>query len=269
MAWRWDSAASSSRRTCSPASATDWRASRGRRRPAGPRPGPGPERPRRGRRTPRRAGAGTRTRAARRAPSRRRPAARPASAARRPPAGRAAAAGRRRCRRAAHRARGHPRGRFGIRMWVDRLHSVHRVLSRRPRPPQASHLPARVPAEHTARRAWGQRRGHTGRPYAGATPARQPARSVGRAKGAAACTRSVESSPVEGRSGQRRDDPGARPRPRRGAGRRCRPAASATPTCTTARAASTTTSRSCSGTRPPGSWRPSGTTYATWPPATS
>ena len=40
---------------------------------------------------------------------------------------------------------------------------------------------------------------------------------------------------------------------------RCRPAGSATPTCTTARAASTTTSRSCSATRPPGSSRRSAT----------
>ena len=70
-----------------------------------------------------------------------RPAARPGCAARRPPAGRAAAAGQPPCRGSSLRP--WPprvlRVRL-VRLWVDRLHSVHQVLVRRPRPPQASYL---------------------------------------------------------------------------------------------------------------------------------
>src|SRR3712207_3965027 len=49
----------------------------------------------------------------------------------------------------------------------------------------------------------------------------------------------------------------------------CRRAGSATPTCTTARAASTTTSRSCSATRPP-AWSPRSVRASpTWRSATT
>ena len=73
----------------------------------------------------------------------------------------------------------------------------------------------------------------------------------------------------EGRAGLDRDRQRPRPRSRRGGRRSRRRAASATPTCTTARAASTTSSRSCSATRPPGSWSPSARASPRSRPATS
>ena len=56
---------------------------------------------------------------------------------------------------------------------------------------------------------------------------------------------------LEGRAGDDRDDRRSRSRVRAKPWSRCRPAGCATPTCTTARVGSTTTSRSCSATRPP------------------
>ncbi len=219
MAWRWDSAASSSRRTCSPASETDWRASARRVGQPGLGLGQGPSGLGAVAWTPRRAGAGTRTRAARRAPSRRRPAARPARAARRPPAGRAAATGRPQCRRAAHRRpRASP--------WALRHPNVGRSPAFRPsRPVSPAPPPTGIaPADTRTRGAycasglgsasWSHRSSlrwrHTG-PVAGPVSRSEP-REPQHARGP------WSRRPFEGRSGQRRDDPGARPRPRRGAG---------------------------------------------------
>ena len=56
----------------------------------------------------------------------------------------------------------------------------------------------------------------------------------------------------QGRAGHGRDDRRCPTPDRARRSSRCRPAASATPTCTTGRARSTTSSRSCSATRPPG-----------------
>ena len=71
--------------------------------------------------------------------------------------------------------------------------------------------------------------------------------------------------------GRRRGRRHRRARPRTRARRSCRsrPAGCATPTCTTARAASTTSSRSCSGTRRPASSRRSARASPTSRPATS
>ena len=145
------------------------------------------------------------------------------------------------------------------------------VAGEAPAQPDRPHLGGR-PARRARRR---RRAGDRVRPPPDLGPPRGALTSLGRrgrdgAGGVAAVDNGVRSirgsarargqgsrRPRQGRAGHDGDDPGARSRARARRWSRCRRAACATPTCTTGRARSTTTSRSCSATRPRAWSRPS------------